>query len=152
MKRCLIIALLLLIALPAFAYNLDDLSSRNLVLQAWKALANREQGVVHYAADKCIELYSKEADKQQRQLRDFAPRDKAFEYWALNDVATAYFIKGESYAAEEKYREAKTAFRQIMRHYKFAQCWDPQGWFWKVAEAARERIKQIEDFEGGVFN
>ena len=152
MKRCLVIISLLSIALPALAYNLDDLSSRNLVAQAWKALANREQGVVHYAADKCIELYSKEADKQQRQLRDFAPKGKVFEYWALNDVAVAYFIKGQAYIDEDKYEDAKKVFRIIARRYKFAQCWDPQGWFWKVAEAARKEIKAIEEFEGGVFN
>ena len=57
------------------------------------------------------------------------------------------FIKGEAYIAEQKYKEAKKVFRIIIRKYRFAQCWDPAGWFWKVAEAAEKRIEEIGRFQ-----
>ncbi|MBI4342026.1 MAG: hypothetical protein HY599_01520 [Candidatus Omnitrophica bacterium] len=90
-----------------------------------------------------MELYEEEAKKQQASLTEFAPKEKVFNYWALNDVATSHFIYGESLMAQQRYQEAKKIFDKIVNEFSFAQCWDPKGWFWKVAVASRGRLNKI---------
>jgi len=125
------------------AYDFGDYTSETLTTKAWKALeANDHKGVELYTK-KCVELYEADAKKQQASLMEFAPNEKAFNYWALNDVATCYFILGESLMAQKRFPEAKAAFDRVVNDFGFAQCWDPKGWFWKVAQGARGRINKI---------
>ena len=76
-------------------------------------------------------------------MTDFASKEKAFEPWALNDVAVSYFLLGEAYAAQKKFREARAAYQKIVDNFGYAQCWDPKGWFWKVAVAAKGRFRKL---------
>ena len=62
-------------------------------------------------------------------------KKKIFKYWALNDVAAAYYILGQALDHKKDYAQASLAFQQVMNHYSLAQVWDPQGWFWSPAEA-----------------
>ena len=62
----------------------------------------------------------------------------------MTDVATALFIKGRAYRLLERRDEARQAFLDIIQNYRFAQCWDPKGWFWKVAEAAQDEIHSMD--------
>jgi hypothetical protein len=125
------------------SYDFGDYTSQTLTTKAWGVLeANDHKGVELYTR-KCIELYEAEAKKQQASLTEFTPKEKAFDPWALNDVATCYFILGESLMAQQRYREAKAAFDRVVNDFSFAQCWDPKGWFWKVAVAARGRLNKI---------
>jgi tetratricopeptide (TPR) repeat protein len=125
------------------AYDFGDYTSETLTVKAWGALDKSDHKGVELYTKKCIELYEEEAKKQQASLTEFAPKDKAFNYWALNDVATCYFILGESLMAQGRYQDAKAAFERIVNDLSFAQCWDPKGWFWKVAVGARGRLNKI---------
>ena len=40
--------------------------------------------------------------------------------------------------------EALVAFKRIINEYSYGQTWDPKGWFWKPAEASKEKIAMIE--------
>ncbi len=125
------------------SYDFGDYTSETLTTKAWKALeANDHKGVELYTK-KCIELYEADAKKQQASLTEFAPKEKVFNYWALNDVGTCYFILGESLMAQKRFSEAKAAFDRVVNDFGFTQCWDPKGWFWKVAQGARGRINKI---------
>ena len=129
-------------------YDFGDSTSATLTRKAWEALAKQDHRGVELFTTKCIELYAEEAKKQQASLSGFVDwerdgRDAAFRYWALNDVATCYFILGESLIAQGRHQEALEAFLSIISNFTFAQCWDPKGWFWKVATAARERVNKI---------
>jgi tetratricopeptide (TPR) repeat protein len=124
-------------------YDFGDYKSETLVKKAWGALDHRDHRGVELYAKKCLELYEAEAKRQQTSLKNFASKEHAFEYWALNDVATAYFILGESLIAQKRYQEAKAAFERVINDFSFAQCWDPRGWFWKVAVGARDRLNKI---------
>ncbi len=64
--------------------------------------------------------------------------------WALNDVGTCLFIMGQALEKQDKGKEAITAYKKLVEKVPFAQCWDPKGWFWKPATAARTRIKALE--------
>ncbi len=125
------------------AYDFGDYTSQTLTTKAWEALGQNDHKGVELYTKKCIELYENDAKQQQASLTEFAPKDKAFDYWALNDVATCYFIYGESLMAQKRTQEAKPAFERVVNDFSFAQCWDPKGWFWKVAVASRGRLNKI---------
>lgn len=124
-------------------YDFGDYTSQTLTTKAWQALDAQDHTGVELYAKKCIELYEHDAQAQQASLTDFAPKDKAFDQWALNDVATCYFILGESLMAQRRFPEAKATFERVVSDFSFAQCWDPKGWFWKIAVGARGRINKI---------
>ena len=131
------------------AYDFGDYTSQTLVVKAWQALGKNDHRGVELFTKKCIELYEAEAKAQQAKLSDFAPKDKAFDSWALNDVATAFFILGESLLAQQRPKEARAAYERVLNDFSFAQCWDTAGWFWKVAVAARGKINKIMAMSGG---
>lgn len=130
-------------------YDFGDYTSQTLVLKAWEALGKQDNKGVELFARKCIQLYEAEAHKQQAMLQEFAPKEKAFNYWALNDVGTAYFILGQSLEAQGRRDEAKLAFQKVVEELGFAQCWDPRGWFWKVAVGSRGQLNKLEAESGG---
>jgi len=136
---------LLIQAATASAYSFGDLKSSTLVGKAWNALnQNDTEGVMAYT-NKCLELYTEQAKKMQAGLTDYAKgtNEEIHAYWALNDVATSLFIQGQAYAKAGKNDEAKAAYERLIKEFSFGQCWDPQGWFWKPAEAAKEKIASI---------
>ncbi len=131
------------LAVLGTSYDFGDYTSETLTVKSWKALEVKDyQGVMIYTK-KCIDLYEKDAKEQQASLTDYAPKEKAFNYWALNDVGTCYFIRGEVLVTQGKTDEAKASFEHIINELSFAQCWDPKGWFWKPAVGARGRINKI---------
>ena len=126
-----------------FRSDFGDYTSQTLTVKAWEALGKNDTRGVELYTKKWIELYEAEAKKQQASLTEFAPKDKAFNYWALNDVATCYFILGDSLLTQKRYPEAKAALERVVNDFGYAQCWDPKGWFWKVAVASRGRLNKI---------
>ncbi len=124
--------------------SIPAVSSSALTLKAWKALQGGGFDEAIHIADECIARFSARAQKQQAKLNDFAPGGRAFSYGALNDVATCLFIKGSALREKRMNDAAKEAFKEILRSYRFAQCWDPKGWFWKVSVAAQDQIQCID--------
>ena len=129
-------------------YDFGDYKSETLVRKAWGALDQRDYRGVELYVKKCLELYEADAKRQQASLKDFPPKEKVFNYWALNDVATGYFILGESLIAQNRYQEARATFERVINDFAFAQCWDTRGWFWKVAVGARDRLNKILALSG----
>lgn len=126
------------------SYAQEKPSSGELTVNAWGAHGKKDIEATFKYTQQCIDLYKDEADKLQASLR-FIPKGKR-EIEAsqvLNDVATAYFIQGESYRDQEKKEEAIKAFRVVLEKYCFGQAWDPRGWFWSVAKASRESILKL---------
>jgi hypothetical protein len=127
--------------------NLDfgDYTSSYLTGQAWKALEANDVDSVNAYVNKVLELYGAKAKEMQDSMTEYAweSKDKIFSYWALNDVGTALFVKGEALKKAGKNKEAKEAYKQLVDDYFYAQCWDPKGWFWKPAEAAQEALAEI---------
>ncbi|MBN1521964.1 MAG: tetratricopeptide repeat protein [Candidatus Aureabacteria bacterium] len=125
-------------------YNFGDESSKTLSTKAWSAFQTKDYDAVTAYADKCVSLFSKKALEQQASLTDFAPADEANNYWALNDVGACLFVKGKALKEQGKNDEAKKVFQSILDNYGYAQCWDPQGWFWKVADASKDELLGME--------
>lgn len=126
-------------------YDFGDYTSSFLTTQAWKALLADDLDAVNAYTNKVIELYAGKAKQMQESMTEYAweSKDKIFSFWALNDVGTSLFIKGEAYKKAGKNKEAKEAYKQLVDNYFYAQCWDPKGWFWKPAEAAQEALTAL---------
>ena len=152
MKRAVFIVAVVLASLflgssrQAWAYNYGDYRSVTLVSKAWESLEKNDIEAVLAYTNKCIELYSAQAKKMQESLSDYVTGtdQEIFSNWALNDVATAHYIQGEAYRKSGMLDEAKAAYQKVANDYKFGQCWDAKGWFWKPSEAAQEKIAMIE--------
>jgi len=125
--------------------DFGDNKSATLVARAWEAYARDDVEAVNAYANKCLELYSEEAKKMQSALTEYPweTKEQVFSYWALNDVGTVLYIQGETYQKAGKTDEAKAAYKQLIESYGFAQTWDPQGFFWKPAEAAQKKIDEM---------
>ena len=127
--------------------DFGDYTSATLTTKAWDALNAEDLEAVLTYANKCIESYAEKAKEMQASLTEYPweSKEKIFSYWALNDVGTCYFIKGMAYKNAGKNQEAKEAFNEVIDSYSFAQCWDPNGWFWKPADGAAQQLNEIED-------
>ena len=130
----------------AWAYNFGDYRSETLATKAWEALSKGDTEAVLAYTNKCLELYGAQAKKMQESLTSYpeGSNEKIFSYWALNDVATSLFIQGEAYRKAKMMEEAKQVYQRIVDEYSYGQAWDPKGWFWKPAEAAKEKLAMIE--------
>ena len=129
----------------AEAYNFGDFRSVTLVSKAWEALASDDLEAVLAYTNKCMELYSDQAKKMQESLTDYVQggKESIFAYWALNDVSTALFIQGEAYRKANLQKEARASYQKVVDEYLYGQCWDNKGWFWKPAEAAKEKMAML---------
>jgi beta-glucuronidase len=126
---------------PAFSQE----SSRELITKAWAAHGKNDIKLTFQYTQELIDLYEKEAEVQQGSLKGMPSSKSDIEAVnTLNDVATAYFIQGESYRGQGKAKEAIAAFKVITRKYYYAQAWDQRGWFWPLALAAQESIDKLE--------
>lgn len=130
-------------------YDFGDYSSATLVTRAWESLEKEDLGLVLGYADKCIKLYGDKAREMQAGLADYpqGSDDELFAYWALNDVATAHFIKGRAYMMEGRNKEAAREFQTIRDDFSFGQCWDPRGWWWKPVTEAENWLEALSKKE-----
>ena len=121
-----------------------DFASVTLQVKAWEALGEgRYEDAVKYT-EKCVEMYADEARQMQLSLSAKAPKERVHDYWALNDVGTSYFIRGEALMKLKKDDEALAAYKTLVSDFSYAQAWDPKGWFWAPADAAAQKIAMIE--------
>lgn len=120
-------------------------ASSELITKAWAAHGQNDIENTFGYSNQCIDLYQEEASGQQASLKKAPQNKEEIEaVQALNDVATAYFIQGESYMRQAKMDEAVRTFQLIIEKYPYAKAWDQRGWFWSVAEIAQKSIDKIK--------
>ncbi len=127
-------------------------SSQELVARSWEASGKNDLEKVIELTTQCEDLYGREARKLEAQLKSFPPSEQKKDYRVLNDVATCLFIRAEALMNNGKTQEAQVLFQKIVDEFKWAQAWDPRGWFWSVAEKSQASIdvltgKAQEDLE-----
>ncbi len=129
--------------------NIDfgNYSSEFLTTQAWKALNAGDFESVNDYADKVISLYADKAKEMQDALSGYPWESNAIihSHWALNDVGTVYFIKGEAERKAGNNKRAINYYEKVVSNFYFSQCWDPEDWFWKPADAAQQALDELED-------
>jgi hypothetical protein len=59
-------------------------------------------------------------------------------YWAVNDVAVAWYLRGEALTKLGRTAEADEAYKTLKEKYSCGYAWDPKGpALWNVADAAK---------------
>lgn len=129
---------------PPAAVNFGDFKSETLTTKAWEALNAKKYDAVIAYTNKCIDMYEKKALEMQSQLKEPAKGEQIHEHWALNDVATCYYIKAQSKMDKGDAKGAILDFKFITEKLSFGQCFDVNGWFWSPADAAKGKIKELE--------
>jgi exo-beta-1,3-glucanase (GH17 family) len=125
-------------------YDAEELNTH-----AWMALENGNLVKAAACADKVIQTWPIEAQRQQDErvqkgICDATPdpndqvqvEEYWDSYWAVNYVAASWFIRGEAFRLQEKWSEAKESYRMVEK-YDCAYAWDQRGWFWNIVESAR---------------
>ena len=130
-------------AAPAPAADFGDNTSTTLTTKAWHALEKKDYASVKVYTDRCITTYKDKAIGMQASLKDMPGKDTASSYWALNDVGTCYFIAGKAADESGDKATALADYKFLADNLSYAQCWDPQGWFWGPAAAARKRMIEL---------
>jgi hypothetical protein len=128
----------------ASKYDFSDSSHWNLTVSAWENLAQKDYEGVFAYAEKCLELYEVQAKEMAKSMHTFVGFGHEDDFSLVNDVATSHYIMGEAYMRMGDPANALKEFRLVMQEYPYAQCWDPKGWFWKVAEVSKKNIDKIE--------
>ena len=128
------------------AQDFGDHSSSTLTSKAWEALNAGDHAMVKAYTDKCIEMYLTKAKEMQAGLTALptGSQEEVSKYWALNDVGTCLFIKGQALQKKGDKAGAKKAFKTLVDDLKYAQCWDAKGWFWSPAGAAKKTLVELE--------
>jgi hypothetical protein len=123
-----------------------DSTSATLVGKAWKASEKKDYPELLAYTRRCVELYGEEAKSMNAALTGFEPAKTAAEQWALNDVGTCMYIMANAYVDLEMYPEAVEAYRALATDYKYSQCWDPKGWFWRPAATAELNAEKYRNW------
>jgi tetratricopeptide (TPR) repeat protein len=114
--------------------------SQEFVRMGWEASSQGNLKKLDELAVECLKLYGQQAKEQEAALTGFPARGKEENYRTLNDVATMLFIRAEANMNYGKREEAIAFFQEIIDNYRWAQAWDPRGWFWSVTEKSQRSI------------
>ena len=124
-------------------FECSDFPACVLQVEAWDALA---AGQFERAADfaaACAKLDEEVGRKQQASLSAKPSDDEWLKYGPLNGAGTCYFIKGEALSKLGKKDKAMAAYKTVIEEFPYAKAWDPRGWFWTVADAAKEAMAKL---------
>ncbi|MBZ0165342.1 MAG: tetratricopeptide repeat protein [Candidatus Omnitrophica bacterium] len=124
-------------------YDFGNYTSETLTVKAWKSWDRQDYRGIQLFAEKCIELWGAKARKMQEQMDSFAPPGYIPYFWAVNDVGTCHFILAMMYEKQGDLAKAKEFYEIVIREYNYAQCWDPRGHYWKVAEVGKEKLAEL---------
>ena len=124
-------------------------TSAELISQAW-ASENTDPAKLLACTQLIIDQWSSQAVQQQAErvnggtctVTPDPGNTQAVEqfhasYWALNDVATAWYLRGLALRKQGRLAEAQAALGTVTNNYSCGYAWDPgQKAFWRVADAA----------------
>ena len=143
----LMIWAVVLLTTPTMAQiDFGDHASSTLTTKAWEAMGRGELDTALTYANQCISMYETEAFRMQASLSAFPandPPETTFAYWALNDVGTCYFIKGEIFLKKSDTKAALEAFTKCAERFSYSQCWDTRGWFWRPGVSAKQKVLEL---------
>ena len=113
--------------------------------KAWAAMGEKKWDEVVKLADQSYEIWGEQAKAKNDSLKDYPGDDDVKSFANLNEVGTILWIKGEALRKKGDKKGALEAYQLLLKDFKYAQCWDPQGWWWKPAVAAQGKIAELKD-------
>jgi hypothetical protein len=127
-----------------------------LTIKAWDLFNRGAFDDAIKAADKCIDEFQGQADREQDKLRkanvplpltgkpaNNRETDVIMARGVLNDVATCFYIKARSAENLKRVDLAKEAYG-ICKGYTYARTWDVQGWFWSPSDVCSDRAAKLK--------
>jgi len=156
-----LVALLALSSCCATLFGQGAKDSQQLTIEAWQKFNKADYKAAIAKAEECIDKFKDDADDKQDELKkkntpepptdtfSDSERNEIVKRGPLNDVATSFFIIGQS--EEELYKHdkdsqhiqrAKDAYTQACR-YTYARTWDPKGFFWSPSKKACRRKDKL---------
>jgi hypothetical protein len=153
--------LLLVLTLSIFVFS-NTHSQEACLNKAWKAFGAEDYETAIKNCNECIENFGDAANEMQGKLEaagktnesfpaggvNAEMKEKIFENWALNDVSTAYYIKGVSAKrlfesnSDKSYKQMSEEALKETCSLSFGRCWDPNGWFWSPCDAASDELSK----------
>ena len=121
--------------------DFGDSSSSALTTKAWEAFNAKNYKATLGFAEQCIKKYKEAALWQQKALSKYPKKEEIRKLWALNDVATCYFIAGQCYRKLGDREKSRACFSFVRNNLSFGSCWDTHGWYWRITDAGR-RVNQ----------
>jgi tetratricopeptide (TPR) repeat protein len=130
----------------------DGDTSAKFISQSWNSLETGKLEKALACTNRAIGRWTRQADEQQTRAAKEGcntppkPEDlKAYfsSTWALSDIATSWFIRGEVLSQQRRWAEAREAYKMVIDKYPCAYTWDTRGWFWRTADAAQEKFDEI---------
>jgi hypothetical protein len=133
-------------------------SSQEYITQSWSAFDGKNYQKLLACTQGAIDGWTTEADDQQaKRLRlnicttTPDPNDSAAktaysgEYWALNDIGTAWFLRGEAFSGLQDWKNAREAYKKVIDLYSCAYAWggNSNPIFWRVQTAANKSLNAI---------
>ncbi|HUI93759.1 MAG TPA: hypothetical protein VLX68_16070 [Chitinivibrionales bacterium] len=153
--RLIFINILLFTIIAFFSVSAEEPCLKN----AWSSFGKKDYKTAITYCDTCIKKFGKISLDQQAKLeKDSVPlppagkvdneaeKNKIFSQGLINDVATSFWIKGESAehlyetSKDKKYKNlSQEAFKGAVE-LNYGRCWDPKGWFWSPGDAAKKKL------------
>lgn len=135
--------LIIVAAATLFTQHAMAEEAYQITAKAWTAMGEKNWAQAVELADKAIAIWGPQAKAANDELKEYPSEDEVEKYANLNEIGTLLWIKGEALRQKGDEKEALAAYRLLLTKYKFAQCWDPNGWWWKPATAAQEKIEEL---------
>ncbi len=133
------------LALMETLYDFGNYTTETLTIKAWKSWDREDYRGVELYANKCIELWAARAREMQKKMQGFARGSFIPYYWAVNDIGTCHFILAMTYQKQKQFAKAHQMYQTVIDDFAYAQCWDPRGHYWKVAEVSQERLDELNN-------
>ncbi len=121
----------------------QEISSKELVRMSWEASGQNDLSKVLDLTNQCVNTYESKAKELHAKLNGFPQKTQEEEFQVLNDTVTCLFIQAEALMNHGKTEEAKKLFQKIIDEYKWAQAWDPRGWYWSLAEKSQSSLDML---------
>jgi hypothetical protein len=112
--------------------------------KAWSALGRKDWNAAVAHADRALKTWGAQARQTNSRLKGYASAKDAKKYSNLNEVGTCLMLKGDALRQKGDVKGANAAYQLLLDEYTYAQVWDPKGWFWKPAEAARKNLVKLK--------
>lgn len=122
-------------------------SLEELVTLTRKAKDKSEFEKVYAYVEDGLNRFGSEASREQSSLTEVPPTDQIDSYKTLNNVALLFFIKGEALKKEGKIDDSIKAFQTVIDDYPYSQAFDPRGWYFKLADTAKEAIDRMKGID-----
>lgn len=140
---CLLFSLFSLLS-SSFCYSQD---SADYVNRGWSRLGDRDFEGTREITKECIKEFSDQANQEAQGLNRLVPAGPDSPYRVMNDVATCYFIKAESYMRQDDDEKAIEIFEKVSKKYPYAQSRHWHGWDWSIKEVSQESIQRLKTGE-----